>query len=626
MNRRSSSIWDASGLSSAATPPAATPTPIRSITGERSLPGFLVHLRDGRLSDDPDLPGLPVWSGIEGVRAYGLWPRGQLSTATYGSARLLVAGHCLASQEEIAARLAAAIDGVSPDLLTELPGAYACVLVERDRIQMYSDLGGQFPFYLAARGGGWLVSSHARLHGRELDPPAAAVDIVCPHVLPLTEGRSLLRGVREVGGGQVISAASGGVEVRRYAPRLPERVTDPAEGARALRSALVEAVRLRCRSGVVTSDLSGGVDSTALTLLAARLSPEAVDAVVYHHPSAPADDLAQAVRVASADRRIRLATVRGTPDTLPYQRLDQAWADRPAPGALAHRRAMLRLRWAASHGSGAHLTGEGADALLHPSPAYLADLVKAGSVARLVKDSAALAQLRKVAPGGLMSRAARLARTSPAMALRQLGRSLNGPPRGAGSPADAVSWWSVSGEAIGWLAPRVRSDLADIATDPATRRAMPEGVGPADHAALAELRSAAHAQQYLRELGAEAGVAVHAPYLDRAVIRSCLAVPAVLRAERGRFKPLLVAALRDLVPNDALSRTTKGAYQAEEYLGARRARREISALLADSRLVDLGVVDPRAVAVTVTRLFHGAPVPLGSFGRLLALETWLRDT
>ncbi len=140
---------------------------------------------------------------------------------------------------------------------------------------------------------------------------------------------------------------------------------------------------------------------------------------------------------------------------------------------------------------------------------------------------------------------------------------------------------------------------------------------------LAGVRSAAAAQRFLRTLGDRIGVAVHALYLDDAVVGALLDRPEP-RPDPARAKPQLADAVAGLVPDEVLTRRTKGAYQAEEYAGARAARREIAGLLRDSRLADLGVVDPAAVTTTLTRLNAGAQIPLSALGRLIALEVWLR--
>ncbi|MEV8410786.1 asparagine synthase-related protein [Streptomyces niveus] len=117
-----------------------------------------------------------------------------------------------------------------------------------------------------------------------------------------------------------------------------------------------------------------------------------------------------------------------------------------------------------------------------------------------------------------------------------------------------------------------------------------------------------------------------APFLDSDVIRACAALPAHLRAAPPAFKPLLGAALADLVPAPVLARRTKGDYGDEDYQGARACARELRGLLVDSRLAELGVVEPSAVVAALDRAVMGLRVPFPALNRLLAAEIWLRNT
>ncbi|WP_062429634.1 asparagine synthase-related protein [Herbidospora daliensis] len=624
------------------------------------------------------------------MRLYGSPPPSLVRAVDRDGALAVFLGHLTATERELR---------TAP--IRELPGAYSCVIATAAGVELHTDRAGQFPFHISVRGHETLIAHHATLlaalHSRTPDPLSAAIQIVCPNVLPLTMGRSFYTDV-------------GRYENAHHGPVRP------------LREALTEAVARRGPG--VTADFSGGIDSTSLAFLAAAGGP--VDAVVYHHEELPAADLAAAQLAAGLNDRIRLNVVTGDRDTLPYRfdlpglglrghalpatgtgrdagglagasaleftghasndpaeanalgsaksvsggagdlsALGTAWPapgglagramglewpgssgsagvsamehqrgglvlglamprlDWPAPGMLAYRRAALRLDWARRSGSRVHLTGEGADALFQPSPSYLATLFRQGDLRRWVSHSARLSRLRQASAVELAVRAARLAATSHGRALRALARSLVRPSGPGTAPADAIGWWSVAGEAAGWLTPRIRRELADVAADPSTARKLPAGVTPARHATLASLRSAADAQRFLRTLGDRLGVAVHAPYLDDAVIAAVLDGPEPV-PDPSRAKPLLADALAGLVPESVLGRRTKGAYQAEEYAGARAARRQITALLDDSRLADLGVVDPDAVRTTLTRLNAGAPVPLSALGRLVALEVWLR--
>ena len=179
---------------------------------------------------------------------------------------------------------------------------------------------------------------------------------------------------------------------------------------------------------------------------------------------------------------------------------------------------------------------------------------------------------------------------------------------------------------MSWLTGPVRRQLAEVAADPATARALPPGASPADLAALTDVRRSGDTQRQLRELAASLGLEVHAPFLDRAVIKAALSVPAQVRASPWAYKPLLGAALDGLLPAEVLGRRTKGDYAAEQYAGARAALPALRAQLRDSRLAALGVIEPGAVSAVLDRMAAGLAVPLGPLNTLLATESWLRGT
>jgi asparagine synthase (glutamine-hydrolysing) len=295
----------------------------------------------------------------------------------------------------------------------------------------------------------------------------------------------------------------------------------------------------------------------------------------------------------------------------------------PAPQVLAVRRDARRLAVAAASGARLHLTGEGGDAILMAAPSYLADLARQQALGALWRHCGEFARLRHAAPAALAARAIRLAGTSPGTALRATATALARPAVGSTAWAGLVSWWPRP-QAAGWLTAGARRQLAELAADPDTARAVPAGVGPADLAALADLRRSGAASRHLRALGRRHGLAVHAPFLDTTVVHAALSVAAATRADPASYKPMLGAALAGLVPAEVLARRTKGDYSAEYYLGARQAATELRRLLSDSHLADMRVIEPGLVLSALDRMTAGIAVPLGPLTTLVATEIWLR--
>ncbi|MFD0312897.1 albusnodin/ikarugamycin family macrolactam cyclase [Streptomyces flavalbus] len=583
----------------------------------------------------PPEPADRVWSADDRLWSWGSWYDGELTVTECGRTRLLAVGQCLASPRRMREDLERSVRDGRWERLTRWPGAYLLLVAEDSgHLTAYTDPAGQFPLHYAHRDGRTVVSTRAAAvadlarTGGAADTLALAAHVVCPSVPELVEGRTAFAGVRRLEPGQALRVAADGT-VTRWTYTRPGPVDGVRfdEAALRLRDALTEAVALRARGqGRVTSDLSGGMDSTSLALLAAAQTPDGLDAFVYHHPDASAGDLDHALRYAEASPGVRLHVTRGDGTSLPYRRMETRGApDQPDPATATVLRQRLRLAHIAHAGGRAHLTGEGGDALLATPPAALGDLAASAGPRRLLRDAHALGRLRRVSPGGVALRALRLAHTPMDRALRELAARLENPLARPVRWPDAISWWPPPGPEAAWLTTRARRELAGLARERAeAERRHPTGLTPGTRAVLAELHNSAVTHGQLVELGREFGVWPQAPFLDGRVVRACLSLPVPEKADPFTVKPLLGAALAGLVAAPVLRRRTKGDYAAEDYLGVRRSAADLRARLARTPLADLGVVEPSRVIASLDQAAAGLAAPFPALNRLLGVDVWLR--
>ncbi|MEW1795244.1 asparagine synthase-related protein [Streptomyces niveus] len=557
-------------------------------------------------------------------------------------------GQCLSDDDRLRRTALRALASGGPDELTRLPGSYLCLVIRHEELTAYVDAAGQYPLFFRDTGArlvfGTRPVSVADAAGARRRPDTAvlAAGIFCPGAPSLTGERSVVAGVSKVGGGQALRRTVRG-KVERWVHEPLE--TDPgaslARSAEALRDALETAVRLRVAGKErVSADLSGGLDSTSLAFLTLRHRPGTLPVTTYRGAASACDDLVHAERFARLDPRLRMEVVTGTRETLTYQGLgDRSGgaghdSDEPDPAVVALARSRLRLDQVARLGSGVHLGGEGGDALLVAPPGYLAALARPQRLRQLAKESRVLARARQEAPSAVAARAVGLARTPLATALRRLAdgfeRHATGGPGRAGTGdvgwLDAIAWWPEPGSETGWLTRAASTELAGLAREAAGSAGRTAGWRAGDLTALDNVRTSGAVQRQLSEMARPFGVWPQAPFLDSDVIRACAALPAHLRAAPPAFKPLLGAALADLVPAPVLARRTKGDYGDEDYRGARACARELRGLLVDSRLAELGVVEPSAVVAALDRAVMGLRVPFPALNRLLAAEIWLRNT
>ncbi|HEX6355435.1 albusnodin/ikarugamycin family macrolactam cyclase [Actinophytocola sp.] len=588
------------------------------------------------MSEAPVLVGsFPDRDGVSPptMRTWGSWRPGELRTVEHIGGRLVVVGQCFADDRRLRADFERALATDRPRSLTRWPGSYLTLVFREHDLTAFTDLAGQYPLYYRVADGQTVFGTHARATARasglepEPDLLTLAAKVICPDVPILTEDRSVYMGLSRLGGGQALRVTRGGHHATwTYETLAPDPATSFADAAGALKEALDAAVRARVDAAPrVSSDFSGGLDSTSLAFLAARHRPSApLPVFTYQQSAGPASDADHARRYAGLDARLRLTVVRGTNSTLTYQDLDQAEAtELPGAGVVVHARTRELLSRVANAGAGIHLGGEGADALLVAPPGYLADLARQRALRRLRRDCVELARIRKVSPARVLARSTRLSVTTVDRALRSLARRLDRPVDRCVEWLDAIAWWPRPGPEGGWLTQEMRRELTALVRCKAEGTHELGGLGVGDVAAIGEVRVAGAVQRQLDEVGRTMGVWPQAPFLDNEVIRACLSIPASRRANPLAFKPLLASALAGLVPAPVLSRQTKGNYSAEDYRGARLASGNLRNRVARLRLVELGVVERAPVMASLENAIDGLRAPFSAFNRLLATDLWL---
>jgi asparagine synthase (glutamine-hydrolysing) len=157
----------------------------------------------------------------------------------------------------------------------------------------------------------------------------------------------------------------------------------------------------------------------------------------------------------------------------------------------------------------------------------------------------------------------------------------------------------------------------------AAASAQPLAPTRGQHATLEQLRGVGYLTRNIAGNMARAGLPLASPFLDDRVIEACLAVRLHERTTPWRFKPLIVEAMRDLVPAALLQRSTKGDFSADWHTGLRNARPHLDSLLDDLELGRLGLVDVDILRKVCLGLYPYTLSPV-ALDRTLACEAWLR--
>ncbi|MEV0613977.1 asparagine synthase-related protein [Nonomuraea sp. NPDC050404] len=540
--------------------------------------------------------------------------------ARAGRARLAVIGFCPVTAgrlRELAAGLRCLRDADA--VAAALPGSFHLVAVVDGRVRVQGTASGMRRVYYARARGRIVVASNraallAELTGAGLDDDALAVRLLA-RVPPVLAG-PLWEGVSSVPAGDAIHLDACGARARTWW-RAPQAGLTLREGAPAVAAALESAVAARVGDGaVVASDLSGGLDSTPVSFLASAAAGRRSAKLVTFGLGAddPAQDDKEWATLAQAYLPGEHVVVH--PCELPGWFAGVAepvvGLDEPMRWLRALGRAQATAALLAERGAAVHLTGHGGDEVTLLPGCYLHDLARRHPAALWPH----LRERRARTRWPLTACVRELADRRPYAAWLAGQSALL--TRGPASPD------------FGWEPPLRLPSWATPAVADAVRRrisaASREPCSPvrAQHQALSNARGTAATVQGLQTLTARAGAAVHAPFLDDHVIAACLAVRLDQRAAPGVYKPLMLAAMRPVMPPECLRRTTKGAFSAGFYQGLRRHRDQLLALLDGSLLVRRGLADADALRRACAHDPPDAGPSMLALDVFIAAENWLR--
>jgi asparagine synthase (glutamine-hydrolysing) len=519
----------------------------------------------------------------------GEWPdhHARVATSLDETEAIVVIGSCSATDHELATLVGRDV----PDhVATQWAGAYTIIAVRPDQVTIWTDPAGACPIYTVRDNGALIWGSSSRalasLTHAAVNEAWLATFLANPRI---ETGDSAFSGVTMMPPGcRIVLTSSHVKELTQVWTPTPRRLSEAVDQ---LRTTLDAGVRVRVERARPAVDLSGGMDSTTLAVLAAQHRP--VMAVTVHPDGVTSGgDLNHARTTAAAHPSMRHVLLPLRDEHLPYSNLDTLPAtDEPAPSTVTWARLSAQLQLLADAAVNCHLTGDGGDTLFLPPPVYLADLARRGRWIRLAVDAQGWARLRRISPWPLISQAVHGdTSTHTATAV---------PP---------------------WLTARAMR----LSATRSITIAMPNLPDHADRDLVARTRFTARTAHTETQLADAFGIAMHNPYLDGRILDVVLGVPGWLRGSPRRYKPLLTVATAGLLPETVRQRAAKGTFAGDHHQGLRRNLDHVLEL-ADGRLADCGLITPERVRAEIRTAASGLPIRWGHLQRVLAAEIWLRS-
>ncbi|MEV6672239.1 asparagine synthase-related protein [Streptomyces sp. NPDC051162] len=553
----------------------------------------------------------------------GSWPAGQAVVAAVGEARLAVIGRCPVTAEALRVRLGrvreiADVEGA----LAGLEGSFHAVASVGGRVRVRGSASGVRRVFRARLDGVTVAASRAdtlaRALGSGVDERRLALHLLSsPPPCPLDAGPGLWRGVEALpSGSSLLIEADGRAEVHQWW-NPPEPHLPLAEGAVEVRRALTAAVdSCTADAKAVSSDLSGGMDSTSLCFLAAR-GPARLVTFRWESVDAANDDAAWA--------QLAAARLPGTAEhVVPERSRAPLWfsgltdlgatADEPGSWVRDGTRLTTLVELMTERGSQLHLSGGGGDELFCALPPYARDRFRSHTLPTLslVRRPRAL---RRWPLWSLLRGLADRSTFSQWLAAWGDGLTQGARSSTAWGPALRMPPWATP-DAVRAVQCLLRAAAADVPEPLAAQRGQ--------HIALSCVQACGRGFRQVDQVTAAQGLPYAAPYLDDRVIEAALSVRIAERGARDRYKPLLATAMADLVPDTVLARSTKGEYSADFYLGLRRNKAELAEIVTESRLARAGLLDASALRAGL-RHPELSPEVMRSLDNTLACEMWLRS-
>lgn len=554
----------------------------------------------------------------------GCWPTDELLVISTAGARLAVLGPSGADEASLLSAVARLRSVADVDAVARrLDGCVHLVASVAGQVRFQGSVAQVRRVFLARAGGVTLAADRADVlahHlGADVDDALLAARLLFPLAPPPLAGQPVWRGVRAAPGDHYLrlDRDGGAALVRWWRPPAPEATIE--EAAPVLRSALRAAVGARTRTGSpVGADLSGGLDSTGLCFLVAE---RGVGLTTFRHGALDPgnQDELWAGRAAGLLPTVRHDVLAAADLPGKYAGVDERHPPAEEPFAWVRSRADLvhGARRSVRAGAVRHLGGHGGDEVFTTPPSALHTLVR-------TRPARAVGQLR----GRRALRRWDAAATVRALLdgsdyrtwVRRAAASLRDAPPDRAIPHLS---WGAPGALPDWASPRARDLVRDLLTTTA------DGVEPlsgvrAQHQILEHAAISGRAVGQAARLHADLGSTLEAPYLDDRVLEASLATRLDQRGDPRHYKPLLTAALRGIVPDGLLARTTKGEFGTEVYTGLRRHRAELHGLGSGSLLAARGLIVPDLLRRAVTTT-HPTGTPLWLLDMTVACETWLRD-
>ena len=571
-----------------------------------------------------------IWKAPKPLWTKGIWQDNDLTIGFEEKVHFAIFGRCLATKSEISQTFRCAIREKDYSKITCLSGNYNVIVQNGETTKIFTDVAGLKPVFYTVCESFVAFSSLSialqQLIETDIDPSWLGANLICDGMTELSQSSSPFKKIKAVPPGHYIEVTSSKITCKQYW-HVPCENGDISATSIQLREQLVNAVNRRVKQyGRVTSDLSGGFDSTTLSLLTAKSM--AANGSKLHtltsgsKSSINSEDLEIARYAASFYPNIKSLIQKCHDFPSPENSLKEIYfSDAPDESIMFRKNFLQGMDIIGETRTQLHLNGHGADSLFILSLSSLPDLLKFRQLNNFIRYSYEYSRRGCFSPLNLIKSAINLRFTSYSDWLIQQIEKLK-PKQTSLSIYDMG--WSISPSPASWYTSEM-INLVSQRIQQYARDAKPFAERPGQHNRVVQIHYIARRCRLLQQIAQERGVNLDFPYLDTEIINTSLHTRTDQMLTPFVKKPLLVKALYRDIPKRIFNRPATGDFT-YDYLGIlQQSKTQIRELFHNSLLADMGLVNLPEFFSGLDKLSVGVVETIRPFNNTIAAEVWLRN-
>lgn len=584
------------------------------------------------------LNGKRLWKDSTAAWACGSWKQKQIIVFSSGPIRLAILGNCFKALPELEKLFEVSVATGDYSRLMALSGSYSLIVNDGKTFCIYVDVAGLKPVFYTEYNNLIAYSSLAiplyQLKNASIDEHWIASSLTGFPSQITTCRRSPFKHIYSVPPGHYLQISFGDVSCNKYWSE-PQNYIDFSTARRDFRTQLINAVESRIQMySDVSSDLSGGFDSTSLSLIAAKLLSERGQTLhtstIATLSSDVSDDVKYARHATSLYSNIIPTMVEDQELPLEYSNLNEIpLTDAPAINTLSAWQEITMAEMMRSKGSQIHLAGVGADSVLSFPYSYLSELLNTAQIKSCLQYIYGWSRIWGFSSIALAKNVVSLNFTSYNKWLLHQANQFSSKRFEKESIASAlldtptVGWSFFPGGnlAASWYTGHAISLVTEELRFWASK-SLPFANSPAQNEVITRIHYSSSENRILQQLHELIGIDLEFPYFDSAIIDVCLSVKPNERTNPFNYKLLLSQALKHDIPDSIFRRNTKCDYSRDALQGLKHNLLEINSLLETSILSNMNLIDIHEFRDILKQVNVG--IGFGwHFQQTLTVELWL---